>query len=313
MGANLQYKDSVFSWLFSDPDILRELYAALEGVALPDDAPITINTLDNVLYMDRVNDISFEIGDRVVVLIEHQSTLNPNMPLRLLMYIARLYEKIIDRKKMYTSSLTRLPTPEFFVLYNGKAPYPDEKVLRLSNAFMDAGGLLPPGVPALELSAKVLNINQRHNTDKLHKSRTLEEYSAFIDRVRREEAKGLAREDAMKRAIVWCIEHNVLKNFLETNSSEVINMLLAEWNLDDALAVRWEEGREKGKVEGKTEGKVEGKVELLVRLLTRRFGPLPGWAETRVKQAKNPQLEEWSDRVLDASRLTEVIGAPDTH
>ncbi|MDR0842385.1 MAG: Rpn family recombination-promoting nuclease/putative transposase, partial [Acidobacteriota bacterium] len=135
MGANLQYKDSVFSWLFSDPDILRELYAALEGVALPDDAPITINTLDNVLYMDRINDISFEIGDRVVVLIEHQSTLNPNMPLRLLMYIARLYEKIIDRKKMYTSSLTRLPTPEFIVLYNGKAPYPDEKVLRLSNAF----------------------------------------------------------------------------------------------------------------------------------------------------------------------------------
>jgi hypothetical protein len=88
MSANRQYKDSVFSFLFSDPDTLRELYGALEGVTLPPDLPITINTLEGVLFRDRLNDISFIAGDTLVVLIEHQSTINPNMALRLLMYIA---------------------------------------------------------------------------------------------------------------------------------------------------------------------------------------------------------------------------------
>src|SRR5215469_9383147 len=100
MLANVKYKDSVFSLLFSDTDILRELYGALEGVTLPPDVPITINTLEDALYMDRINDISFEIGGKLVILIEHQSTINPNMALRLLIYIARVYEKIIENNKI---------------------------------------------------------------------------------------------------------------------------------------------------------------------------------------------------------------------
>jgi hypothetical protein len=126
MGANTKYKDSVFSLLFSDPDLLRELYCALEGVALPSDIPVTINTLQDVFFMDRINDISFEIGGKLVILIEHQSTINPNMALRLLIYIARVYEKIVGDKKIYASNLIPLPRPEFFVLYNGISPYPDE-------------------------------------------------------------------------------------------------------------------------------------------------------------------------------------------
>ncbi|MDR0476154.1 MAG: Rpn family recombination-promoting nuclease/putative transposase, partial [Treponema sp.] len=124
MGANTKYKDSVFSFLFSDPDLLRELYCALEGVTLPSDLPVTINTLRDVLFMDRINDISFEIGGKLVILIEHQSTINPNMALRLLMYIARVYEKIIGNRNVYNSRLISVPRPEFFVLYNGTAPYP---------------------------------------------------------------------------------------------------------------------------------------------------------------------------------------------
>ena len=92
--VNTKYKDSVFSFLFSDPDSLRELYCALENVTLPEDVPVTINTLQDVLFLDRVNDISFEIGGKLVILFEHQSTINPNMALRLLLYIARVYEKI---------------------------------------------------------------------------------------------------------------------------------------------------------------------------------------------------------------------------
>ena len=119
MGANTKYKDSVFSFLFSDPDQLRELYCALENVTLPPDVPITINTLRDVLFLDMINDISFEISGKLVVLIEHQSSINPNMALRLLMYIARVYEKIIGDKNIYTSRLVHIPRPEFFVLYNG--------------------------------------------------------------------------------------------------------------------------------------------------------------------------------------------------
>ena len=122
MNANTKYKDSVFSFLFSDPELLRELYCALEGVALPPDTPVTINTLHNVLFMDRANDISFEIGGKLVILIEHQSTINRNMALRFLLYIARVYEKIIDDKKIYASQPMLLPRPEFFVLYNGLSP-----------------------------------------------------------------------------------------------------------------------------------------------------------------------------------------------
>jgi hypothetical protein len=101
MGINTKYKDSVFSFLFSDPDTLRELYGALEGVELPPDISITINTLEGVLYKTFLNDISFEVGKKLVVLIEHQSTINPNMAIRLLLYIARVYEKISAGKNLY--------------------------------------------------------------------------------------------------------------------------------------------------------------------------------------------------------------------
>ena len=71
-----------------------------------------------------------------------------------------------------------------------------------------------------------------------------------------------------------------------------------------------QKGVEEGELKGKLEGELKGKAELLVRQLSRRFGPLPKWAETRVNKAKSEQLEKWADTVLDASSLTEVIGAP---
>ena len=117
MSANTKYKASVFSLLFSEPDLLRELYSTLEDVSLPSDVPITINTLENALFQNRINDISFAIGGKMVVLIEHQSTLSSNLALRILFYIARIYEKIIiDNNNLYTTQLIRIPRPEFFVL-----------------------------------------------------------------------------------------------------------------------------------------------------------------------------------------------------
>jgi len=105
MQTNKKFKSGVFSLLFSEPDLLRELYCALGGISLPPDAPVTINTLEDVLFMGFINDISFEIDGKLVVLIEHQSTVNPNMALRLLMYIGRVYEKIIEGRNIYSRKL----------------------------------------------------------------------------------------------------------------------------------------------------------------------------------------------------------------
>ena len=94
---NRKYKDTVFTVLFNDEEKLRQLFNAIESGNYTADAPIVINTLSSALFMGRKKDVSFTIGDTLVVLIEHQSTLNPNMPLRLLLYIARIYEKIIEK------------------------------------------------------------------------------------------------------------------------------------------------------------------------------------------------------------------------
>ena len=263
MGANTKYKNSLFSFLFSNADVLRELYCALEGITLPNDVPVTINTLQDVLFMDQINDISFEIAGKLVILIEHQSTINPNMGLRLLMYIARVYEKIIDRKTVYSSKLKRLPRPEFFVLYNGTEEYPDEKTLKLSDAYENIQSLgLPENTsPALELVVKVLNINHGRNAVIVRKCETLAMYSAFVGKVQEYEKAGMGRGEAINNAIKYCMENDILKEFLEQNASEVLNMLLTEWNMDDALEVRYEEGREEGLEEGREEGREECREE----------------------------------------------------
>jgi hypothetical protein len=109
MIANREYKDSVFSCLFSSPDTLRELYSALSGVLLPSETPIVIDTLSDVLFKERMNDIAFHIGELLVVLIERQSTINENMPLRLLFYIARIYENLARDMNIYGRK--RFPLP----------------------------------------------------------------------------------------------------------------------------------------------------------------------------------------------------------
>ena len=135
MNVNRKFKDSVFTSLFNNPDLLRELYCALKGITLPKDIPVSINTLEKVLYMDLYNDISFEIGGKLIVLVEHQSTINPNMALRFLLYICRVLEKRVKGRTLYSTKPVSIPYPEFYVLYNGKGDFPDEQVYRLSELF----------------------------------------------------------------------------------------------------------------------------------------------------------------------------------
>ena len=247
MNINARYKDSVFSLLFSDPALLRELYCALEGVSLPPDVPVAVNTLENVLFMELINDVSFVIGGKLVVLIEHQSTVNPNMALRLLMYIARVYERTAKGSSLYSNTRISIPRPEFFVLYNGRAPYPDEQVLKLSDSFEkpEALGLPEKDIPALELQVRVVNINEGRNEGIARRCRKLAEYSAFTAKVRAFQGE-MGREEGMVAAIKYCREHGILREFLEEHSREVYNMLITEWNTEEAKVVWFEEGIEKG-------------------------------------------------------------------
>ena len=185
------------------------------------------------------------------------------MALRILLYIGRIYEKIIQDKKIYSSKKILIPKPEFFVLYNGLAPYPDEEVLKLSDSFEKTAslGLAEKEKPSLELKVKVININEGKNAAIAKKCKTLSQYSVFIAKVREYENESNSRPEAIKKAVIYCRYRDILKEFLEKNSSEVVNMLLTEWNWDDAKQVWQEEAREEGFEKGRREGQEKGHEE----------------------------------------------------
>jgi len=247
--VNRKHKDSVFSALFSTPEILRELYSAIEGIDIPADAIVDINTLSDALYMKQINDLSFTINDRVVVLVEHQSSINENVPVRLLMYIGRVYERIIKKEKRYQKNLEKIPTPQFIVLYNGKEKCPDRQALRLSTAFKDISGLkLSEGEDLpLELVVQVYNINQGHNPGILEKSKHLSEYSFLMNRINEHNEK-IPIDESVTIAVKYCVENVILKEFLEKHGSEVINMLFEELTIEEIADIRYKEGRGEEKI-----------------------------------------------------------------
>jgi predicted transposase/invertase (TIGR01784 family) len=259
VAVNRQYKSSVFTLLFSEPSRLRELYNALSGDSYDESAEIVINTLQDAVFMDRINDVSFTINNKLVVLIEQQSTVNPNMALRLLSYIARVYEKLIDNKRIYSRTKLIIPRPECIVLYNGPDEYPNESVMRLSDHFEKMGNYDKIDV---ELQVRVYNINKGRNPKLEQQSRTLNDYATLIATVREYEASGLILEEALKQAVYWCIRQGYLQDFLKLHSSEVVNMLITEWNWDDAKAVWYEEGLEAGVEKGFTKGTRQKQLEI---------------------------------------------------
>jgi predicted transposase/invertase (TIGR01784 family) len=273
MKTDRKFKNNVFTMLFHDPDLLRELYCALEGISLPPDTPVSINTLENVLFLDFNNDISFEIDGKLVILIEHQSTINPNMALRFLFYISRVLEKIIDSRTLYSRRPVKIPRPEFFVLYNGKDPFPDTAVYKLSELFKKslAHGLPEKKYPLLELEVKVININEGRNDAIQNRCQKLTDYSKFITRIHSFWKECGNLEEAVEKAIKYCSKHGILREYLEKHGSEVLNMILTEWNTEDAIAFAREEGREEGRdeglIKGLEQGKKKEKLEIAMNLL----------------------------------------------
>ncbi len=177
--------------------------------------------------------------------MEHQSTVNNNMPLRALLYIAREYERIIDRKALHRRKRLTIPSPEFIVLYNGREEIPDYQEMSLSDAF----GMQTDN-HYLELIVKVYNINQGKNPEMAEKSQTLKGYEVFIAEIHQNLNAGMDLATAIHKAIKVCTYRNYLVDFLMKHGSEVENMLFTEWKLEDALAIAKEEGFEDGEIQG---------------------------------------------------------------
>lgn len=259
---NREVKNSVFVDLFYEDESAEEndiaLYNALHGEPLPQGTKIEKIRIDNVLYMNFKNDISFGAGGKLLIFGEHQSTINENMPLRSLMYIGRAYEKLVSVRDRYRRKMVKLPKPEFYTFYNGVEPLEQEKVLKLSDAYR-----IQDDDYMLDLSVKVININPDKQHEILEKCPILKEYGQFIDTIRKYQNQKV--EEPYKCAIEECIKHGILTEYLTKKGSEVTNMLIAEYDYDMDIEVQREEafdaGKELGKIQGKAEGKAEGKIE----------------------------------------------------
>ena len=206
MSVNREYKNSLFITLFNDAEKLLSLYNAVSGSDLPSDTPVEIATLEDVLFNYRRNDVAFVLGDKIVILIEHQSSISANMPLRLLIYVARVYEKLIDNDAVYKSKLLKIPKPDFIVLYNGLDEFPDEKTLRLSDAYREMPEALSGFSGSLELEVRVVNINEGRNEAIVKKSKELYGYVRFVSKVREYQKAELDLAIAITRASNDCIK-----------------------------------------------------------------------------------------------------------
>ena len=224
--ANRKYKDTIFRWIFSQIENLLSLYNAVTGKHYQNPEELEIVTLENAIYMGMKNDLAF-IVDTDLFLYEHQSTYNPNMPLRDLFYISSEYQKLVDKKSLYSSVLQKIPAPQFIVFYNGTEKKKDSWVNHLSEAFENLSGN-----PKLELEVLTININEGHNSELMEQCQTLREYAQYVACVRRY-AKEFELNEAVKLAVDECIRNNILSEFLRANKSEVISMSIFEYDKEE--------------------------------------------------------------------------------
>ena len=257
---NRTVKDSVFVDLFGRDITAREnfisLYNALHGTNLkPEETELVPEMIERVVYMAYANDVAMQVNGRIVVLIEHQSTINNNMPLRLLEYVTRIYEHIVPARKKFYRSMVKIPMPEFYVLYNGIDEFPESGEMRLSDAFMYPDDRKPEELP-LELVVKVYNINIGKGDSLLGKCEALRQYSRLVELVREARKEGL--EEPLTWAVQEAIKHGVLPDYLKRKSTEVINMLTMEYDYATDVAAQKEESLEEGIRIGREEGREQG-------------------------------------------------------
>ena len=298
--ANRRHKDTLFVDLFCDDEKdgrrnFLELYNALHGTHLrPETTQMRDVRIDGVLYSTLRNDVSMLVDGRVVVLCEQQSTINENMPLRCLMYIARIYEGLLEARDRFKRRLQRIPAPEFFVFYNGTDSLPERQELQLKDAFLSAG----PGQNfPLNLTVTVYNVNRPTGKALWEQCRALTDYSKLIRIIREEQEK--QKDGFMGRAVRRAMKAGLLAGYLSRKAKEIENMFFGEYDYATDVAVQREEAREEGiaigeergiaigEERGIAQGERNAKLEAARKLLAMHLGTVE-----QIAQAQGLNLEE---------------------
>ena len=270
---NRKHKDSLFVDYFSKDRDWKEhflsLYNALHGTNLQvSDTQLERVNLEQVLYKSYYNDIAVLVNGQFILMIEHQSTINPNMPLRLLEYVARIYGNIVDSKAKFSRQLVPLAKPEFYVFYTGDQELPPESYLYLSDAFPNQ----PPNADlTLELKVKVCTIRSESPSPVVHSCTDLEQYVQFLQLV--EEARAAGHKHPLKWAIQEAVRRNILRDYLERKGGEVLSILMTEYDYATDMAVLKEESYEDGLFVGREQGVYQNKLETARNLLAMGLSP----------------------------------------
>lgn len=321
--AQAEYKSRIFTMLFSDKERLLRLYNAMSRKNYTNPELLTINTLENAIYMSMQNDLSFLIDMRLS-LYEHQSTFNPNIPLRFLLYLSNLYSKLIKGMNIYGSKKLLIPPPRFVVFYNGRDKRPDYEEFRLSDLYTIQGEDV-----SLELTVEVFNINKGHNKELVETCKDLQDYVEYTHRVRTY-AEAMPIEKAVEKAINECIQEGILRDFLEANRAEAIKVSIYEYNEQEHIRMEredaFEDGRKLGHDEGLAagrklghdeglaagrklghdEGLAAGRLENLMGLL-RDLGEIPAEIIERIKVLDADTLKQWNRLAARVNSMEEFL------
>ena len=272
-----QYQDTVFRMYFNEEARLKEVAGALHGKLYAEE-PLQIVTLEGTFLSRIKNDISFLLAGRHLIFMEHQSTANQNMPLHCLYYVCEQLRQYIPAKKLYQNTPIKLPAPEFHVFYTGRGAMPETCQMKLSDAYVKTDEKIH-----LDLKVNFHNIAYDNAKSLLQKSRSIHDYSFFLDRIKRNMAAGMERAQAIRKAMRYCEESNIMKEFLQQHEREVVDMVNFEWNqkdfeeaileegiergLERGRAEGMERGMKRGRAEGMEQGREQGKVDIVLEML----------------------------------------------
>ena len=291
VSVNEKHKDRLFRFIFKDKGALLTLYNAVNERDYTDVDALEIYTMENFVYMGMKNDLSFLIDWNMNV-FEHQSTYNPNMPLRGFLYMAAAFKRYIElqRLDLYGSKELRLPVPRYYVFYNGLKDMADEEILYLTDSMEAASG---PEKSCAQFSAHMVNINKGRNAQIMQRCPLLYEYSLFIAEVRKRTTQNWPLKEAVEEAVEHCIAHNILADILRANKAEVTNMCLEEYDEAFHIASEKEISFEEGRLEGLKSAEKERlraeALDLQVAVLTRK---LRGETEESIAESQGITLDE---------------------
>ncbi len=263
---NREYKSGLFAFLFHGKKDLLSLYNAVNGSDYTDPEELEIYTMEGFIYMGMKNDLSFLIDSQLAV-FEHQSTYNPNMPLRGYIYMADALKKYIalNHLDIYSSRRLELPTPRYYVFYNGTQKMEDETILYLTDSMEGAD---TAERSCTQFKAHMININEGHSRKIMGKCPLLYEYSYFVATVRGYLNEETSLMEAIDKTVTECIRKGILADILRAHRAEVTDMLLKEYDEEFHIScekkISYEDGYEDGvKKEKARADEANLKVEIL--------------------------------------------------